>query len=77
MHALHKCHTGELQVINKAGNLTLPELLGKISLFGVILRWATMDEQIHWAKEAVGKGTVETVSDGGKEHCKGSKVGKR
>lgn len=36
-----------------------------------------MDEQIHWAKEAVGKGTVETLSDGEKEHSKGSEVGKR
>lgn len=36
-----------------------------------------MDEQIHWAKGAVGKGTVETLSDGEKEHSKGSEVGKR
>lgn len=36
-----------------------------------------MDEQIHWAKGAVGKGTVEALSDGEKEHSKGSEVGKR
>lgn len=36
-----------------------------------------MDKQTNWVKKMVGKGTVETLPDGEKEHYKGSKVGKR
>lgn len=52
------------RLFNKVGNLTSPEGSGKISPFGVILTEPSWMRST--VKKTMGKGTVETVSEGEK-----------